>query len=164
MPQFDLAFYLSQAFWMLVSFGFLYLLVDYILFPLLDDALSARKRIISENLDAADRANKTAEKMMADYQSYIGTAEREASALLKETYQKSASEARAVELAHDRKMKARVKKAEEEYRQKALALDVQVGALSKSLSHDLIDRVDLKRVAALSAKPKARSKTKRRGA
>lgn len=58
MPQFELVSYLSQAFWMLVSFGFLYLLVDYVLFPMIEDVMDERKRVIAENLAAAEKANK----------------------------------------------------------------------------------------------------------
>jgi len=87
MPQFELVFYLSQAFWMLISFGFLYLLVDYVLFPMIYDVMDERKRLISENLAAAEKANKDAERVMKAYQDYLLTAEQEASALIQKAYQ-----------------------------------------------------------------------------
>lgn len=141
MPQFELAFYLSQAFWMLISFGFLYLLVDNVLLPMIYDVFDERKRLIAENLAAAEKANKEAEIMMKNYQHYLLTAEQEAADLLKKAYQDINAITHKIELQHDRKLKAKIKKAEIELKQRADNTDKKTASVADALAHDLVNKL-----------------------
>lgn len=141
MPQFELVSYLSQAFWMLVSFGFLYLLVDYILFPMLYDVMDERKRLIADNLAAAEKANKAAERIMREYQHYLLTAEQDASALIQKAYQDTNRLTRQIELQHDRKMRAQIKKAESDLKKQSDKIEVQTMCLADDLAQNLVEKL-----------------------
>lgn len=141
MPQFDLAFYGSQAFWMLISFGFLYLLIDNILFPMIFDVFDERKRIIAENLAAAEKANKAAELMMKNYQHYLSSAEQEASELIKQAYLDMNQNARKIELQHERKLKNKIKKAETDFKKRTDKIEQQTTVLAEQLAQELSKRL-----------------------
>ena len=55
MPQFDLSVFVGQIFWLLVSFGTLYLGVYFIVFPLFNSIFNARKKLIDIPLEKADK-------------------------------------------------------------------------------------------------------------
>ena len=55
MPQFDLSVFVGQIFWLLVSFGTLYLGVYFIVFPLFNSIFNARKKLIDTPLEKADK-------------------------------------------------------------------------------------------------------------
>lgn len=141
MPQFELVSYLSQAFWMLVSFGFLYLLVDYVLFPMIEDVMDERKRVIAENLAAAEKANKAAERVMKAYQDYLLTAEQEASALIQKAYRDTNRLTRQIEAQHERKIRSQLKKAERDLKKQSDRLEAQTNRLSERLAQNLVQKL-----------------------
>ena len=55
MPQFDLSVFLGQIFWLLVSFGTLYLGVYFIVFPMFNSIFNARKKLIDIPLERAEK-------------------------------------------------------------------------------------------------------------
>ena len=58
MPQFDTLFFLSQIFWLLVSFGGLYLGVYFIIFPMFQSIFSKRAALIELPLERAENLAK----------------------------------------------------------------------------------------------------------
>ncbi|WP_425362933.1 ATP F0F1 synthase subunit B' [Candidatus Tisiphia endosymbiont of Hybos culiciformis] len=54
MPQFDVAFYCSQIFWLVVAFSFLYLLVHKFIVPLTEKILKSRETYIDTNIASAE--------------------------------------------------------------------------------------------------------------
>ena len=58
MPQFNTLFWLSQIFWLLVSFSGLYLGIRFIVFPLFDSIFAKRKKLIDTPLDQAEKLTK----------------------------------------------------------------------------------------------------------
>ena len=89
MPQFDTSFMSSLVFWALISFGILMGLLYKYAFPVILETLEARERRIRESIDQADRANKEAEQLLADYQSKLAGAQQEAHAILEQARQRA---------------------------------------------------------------------------
>ena len=63
MPQFDLSNYTSQIFWMLISFGVLFMWMTFFIFPLFRTIFASRNLIIQKHLTQAEKINKKAEKL-----------------------------------------------------------------------------------------------------
>ena len=55
MPQFDTAFWVSQIFWLVISFGGLYLGVSLIVFPMFNKIFSERAKKIDVPLEKAEK-------------------------------------------------------------------------------------------------------------
>ena len=68
MPQFNVSNYTGQIFWMLISFGILFLWVKYFIFPLFHTIFNTRTLVIQKHLNQAEKINKKAEKLAEDLQ------------------------------------------------------------------------------------------------
>jgi F-type H+-transporting ATPase subunit b len=82
MPQFDPHFFTPLLFWSAVSFAILLFLLKRYAFPAITEILDARERTITDNLAKADQARKDAERLLADYQTKLKTAQQEATAMI----------------------------------------------------------------------------------
>lgn len=142
MPQFEVAFYLSQAFWMLISFGVLFLLMYYVIFPMIQGVYAERDRIIQTNLTSADKTNQAAEKLMKNYHDYLLSAEQEASSFVQRAYREANESAHKTEVEHDRVLKQKLKKAESDLKKESDAALAQTDALSEKLAGLLADKLD----------------------
>jgi len=60
MPQFDIKTFDSQIFWLVVSFGVLYLLMSRLVLPRIGHTIEAREAKIQADLTAAEKANDAA--------------------------------------------------------------------------------------------------------
>jgi len=85
MPQFNFANYTGQIFWMLISFGILFLCVNYFIFPLFHTIFATRTQIVQKHLRQAEKINKEAEKLAQQLQEKNVLTERKFSFLLAKT-------------------------------------------------------------------------------
>lgn len=63
MPQFDMSFLVGQIFWLVVSFGGLYLGIQFIVFPMFNRIFSKRTEYIQGTLNRAKQLIQETEKM-----------------------------------------------------------------------------------------------------
>jgi F-type H+-transporting ATPase subunit b len=82
LPQFDLAFFPSQIFWTVISFGLLYLVVRYLLAPRMNLVLDGRMNRIQQDLELAKEMRQQADVLRREMQNEVGQAHRDAIALL----------------------------------------------------------------------------------
>ncbi|MGN1063025.1 MAG: hypothetical protein ACI4QM_01725 [Alphaproteobacteria bacterium] len=137
MPQFDLTPYLSQAFWMLISFGFMYLLVSFLIFPMIEDVLSERDSLIKTNLEAAERINKSAEKLIKDYDEFMLSAEQQKASMLKDAYEQMHRTSSEIENAQDKKARAKIHQMERQLQ----ALRDKLSEQSDDIAEQVADRL-----------------------
>lgn len=78
MPQLDLSSYISQAFWLLLSFCSLWFLLSVFIVPKLADVVERRKRKIDEYLQKAEALNAQAQKSLEKYHETLSLAESQA--------------------------------------------------------------------------------------
>lgn len=88
MPQFEMAFYFSQAFWMIICFGVMYLMVSYFIMPMFEDIFTERENSIQKHLSAADRLNKQAEKLGKEHEAFLLSTKEQKAHMIKQTYEK----------------------------------------------------------------------------
>jgi F0F1-type ATP synthase, subunit b len=62
MPQLNPEFWVSQIFWLILSFGILYLVLSKVVLPKISDNLETRKSQILENIDTAEKQREESEK------------------------------------------------------------------------------------------------------
>ena len=55
MPQLDPEFWFSQVFWLIITFGFLYLVLSKLVLPKISDNLETRKSQVLDNLELAEK-------------------------------------------------------------------------------------------------------------
>ena len=67
MPQFETTYFVSQIFWLLVSFGGLYLGVCFIIFPLFKDIFDMRQMKIENILNQAEKLTHDAQVLEEEF-------------------------------------------------------------------------------------------------
>jgi F-type H+-transporting ATPase subunit b len=131
MPQLEqIDTYLSQVFWLLITFCVLYFVLWRVVLPRMAQILQTRQGKIDDDLARAEALKKEAEATLARYETAMGKARSEAQAIVRSAAERAAADAahRHEELSH--KLAAEAEAAERRIaaaRQEALA-NVQVVA------------------------------------
>jgi len=113
MPQLDFSMYPTQIFWLVVTFGALFLVMWRVAVPRISDALEARQKRMDDNLSKAAEFKKEAEAAIAAYETSLAEARSEAHSAIAEANATLVQEtsARDAELAD--KVKAMLAESEE---------------------------------------------------
>ena len=83
MPQLNPEFYISQLFWLVVTFSFLFVFLWRISLPRIGNVLDKRERKINEDLATAKDLQEEAEKLQKKIDDEIQKAKTETSDLIK---------------------------------------------------------------------------------
>ena len=71
MPQLDPEYWLSQIFWLTVTFGFLFIILSKLVLPNISSNLENRKTQILNNIDIAEKQRDESENNIAEYEKII---------------------------------------------------------------------------------------------
>ena len=88
MPQLDPEFWFSQIFWMVITFGVLYLILSKIVLPKISDNLETRKSQVLENLEIAEKQRNQSEAKLKEFDNIILKSKIEAKNLFNESRKK----------------------------------------------------------------------------
>ena len=88
MPQLNPEFWVSQIFWLLITFGILYLVLSKLILPKISKNLESRKSQISENIEAAEKHRKNSDSKLKEYDDIILKSKLEANNIFKEAREK----------------------------------------------------------------------------
>ena len=78
MPQLNPEFWVSQIFWLILTFGILYLVLSKIVLPKISENLETRKSQIVENIETAEKQRKESEQKIKEYNKIINDSKIEA--------------------------------------------------------------------------------------
>ena len=78
MPQLNPEFWISQIFWLVLTFGMLYMLLSKLILPKISKNLETRKSQILENIEAAEKQREESEQKIKDYNKIINDGKTEA--------------------------------------------------------------------------------------
>ena len=88
MPQLNPEFWISQIFWLTLTFGILYIFLSKIILPKISENLEIRKSQILENIDTADKQKEESEKKIIEFEKIINQNKLEAKNYFNEARQK----------------------------------------------------------------------------
>ncbi len=71
MPQFDIYYYPSQIFWLILVFGALYAMIGVVVVPVVEKTFRNRDEIIGANINNAEDLFEKAKKLEDDYRNEI---------------------------------------------------------------------------------------------
>ena len=78
MPQLNPEFWISQIFWLTITFGILYVLLSKLILPKISANLEIRKSQILENIEAAEKQREESELKIQEYEKIIENSKKEA--------------------------------------------------------------------------------------
>ena len=78
MPQLNPEFWFSQIFWLIITFGIMFVLLSKFVLPKISENLELRKAQISENIEAAEKQREESDKKLKEYDQLIINSKNEA--------------------------------------------------------------------------------------
>jgi len=88
MPQLDPEFWFSQIFWLVITFGILYLVLSKLILPKISDNLETRKSQVLENLEIAEKQRNESEEKLKEFDNIILKSKIDAKNLFNESRRK----------------------------------------------------------------------------
>ncbi len=114
MPQLNPEFWVSQIFWLSLSFGILYLVLSKLILPKISANLELRKSQIQENIEAAEKQRKISETKLKEYDEIILKSKLEAKNIFKDAKEKVLKDINFKKETLDKQINEEIKKAEKE--------------------------------------------------
>jgi len=78
MPQLNPEFWFSQIFWLIITFGFMFVVLSKLVLPKISENLETRKAQISENIESAEKQRLESENKIKEYDKLILESKNEA--------------------------------------------------------------------------------------
>jgi len=89
MPQLDPEFWISQIFWLTLTFGILYVVLSKLILPKISANLELRKSQIQENIEAAEKQREDSEAKLKEYDEVVFKSKLEAKNIFKDAREKA---------------------------------------------------------------------------
>ena len=114
MPQLNPEFWISQIFWLTLTFGTLYIVLSKIILPKISANLELRKSQIQENIEAAEKQRESSEIKLKEYDQIISKTKLEAKDIFKNARDKAVRDISSKKEVLDNQIDEEIKKAEQE--------------------------------------------------
>ena len=114
MPQLNPEFWVSQIFWLTLTFGILYVVLSKLILPKISANLELRKSQIQENIEAAEKQRESSEAKLKEYEDIISKSKLEANNIFKEARENVIKEINVKKETLDKQIDEEVKKVEQE--------------------------------------------------
>ena len=114
MPQLNPEFWISQIFWLTLTFGILYVVLSKLILPKISANLELRKSQIQENIEAAEKQRESSEAKLKEYDDIILKSKLEANNIFKEARENVLREINVKKETLDKQIDEEVKKLEQE--------------------------------------------------
>ena len=114
MPQLNPEFWISQIFWLTLTFGILYIVLSKLILPKISANLELRRSQIQENIEAADKQREESETKLKEYEEIILKSKLNAKKIFKETREKALKDINLKKDTLDGQINEEIKKAEAE--------------------------------------------------
>ena len=141
MPQFETSFYLTQIIWMLGSFSFLYVMMAFLICPMIEDVLEERRQKIQRDLDLAESLNKQAEILHQRYQAFTLTSEKEKDMRIREAYAQIQKDATTMEKKNEKQLRQKVRQAEKKIEKVRSEIQDESKRLSEQIAENFANRL-----------------------
>ena len=141
MPQLNPEFWVSQIFWLTLTFGILYIVLSKLILPKISANLELRKSLIQENIEAAELQRKDSETKLKDYENIISKSKIEANNILNAAKEKALKDISSKREILDKQIDNEIKKAEEEIGILKKSAPAKINKIAIETSSELIKKI-----------------------
>ena len=141
MPQLNPEFWISQIFWLTLTFGILYIVLSKLILPKISANLESRKSLIQENIEAAELQRKDSETKLKDYENIVSKSKIEASNILNEAREKALKDISSKREILDKQIDDEIKKAEQEIDTLKKSAPAKINKIAIETSSELIKKI-----------------------
>ena len=114
MPQLNPEFWVSQIFWLVLTFGIMYLVLSKLILPKISNNLESRKSQILENIEAAEKQRESSEAKLKEFDGIMLKSKIEAKNIFKDAREKVIRNINSKKEILDKQIDDEIKKAEVE--------------------------------------------------
>ena len=114
MPQLNPEFWISQIFWLTLTFGTMYIILSKLILPKISANLELRKSQIQENIEAAEKQRENSESKLKEYDDIVIKSKLEAKNIFKDAREKTIKDINYKKEVLDKQIDEEIKKAEQE--------------------------------------------------
>ena len=141
MPQLDLSTYASQAFWMVLCFSLLWLLLSIFITPKIADVLEQRKRKIDDYIRKAEKLNQQAKASLEKYEQTLNEAKAKAAADIAANQKESAAFLAEEERLLNERLNKQIADSEFKLAKEKKETMQQIQNLSQNLAFDIVQKL-----------------------
>ena len=141
MPQLDSEFWVSQIFWLTLTFGFLYVILSKLILPKISNNLESRKSQILENIEAAEKQREDSETKLEEYEKIISKSKLEAKNIFSQSREKVLKDISAKREVLDKQIDEEISKAELEISNLRESAPDKINMIAIETSSELIQKL-----------------------
>ena len=141
MPQLNPEFWVSQIFWLTLTFGILYIVLSRLILPKISANLELRKSQIQENVEAAEKQRESSEAKLKEYDEIILKSKIEAKNIFKDSRDKALKNISKKKEALDKQIDEEIKKVEEEIGELRKSASQKINKIAIETSSELVKKL-----------------------
>ena len=141
MPQLNPEFWVSQIFWLVLTFGLLYIILSKLILPKISNNLESRKSQILENIETAEKQREESEKKLKEFEKIILDSKIEAKNYFNEARQKILEDITIKKNSLDKDIDDEISAAEQEIKNLKTASSEKIKNIAIETSSELIKQL-----------------------
>ena len=141
MPQLNPEFWISQIFWLTITFGILYVLLSKLILPKISANLEIRKSQILENIEAAEKQREESELKITEYEKIVQNSKKEAKNYFKQAREKVLKDIGLKKESLDKELNKEVQKTGAEIQELRERAPEKIKKIAVETSGDLIQQL-----------------------
>ena len=141
MPQLDPTYWASQAFWLILIFTLLYLVLSKMFIPKIKESIDDRENKIKDDLDEAQKLRSTADKKLKEYEIIIENAKKEFQKIIFESKNKLNAEIQNKKKKIEHEIEIEINSAEQEIENLKKDSLASISVISKEMTLKIIEKV-----------------------
>ena len=141
MPQLNPEFWVSQIFWLIITFGILYIVLSKFILPKISSNLELRKSQIQENIETAEKQREISEVKLKEYDEIILKSKLEAKNIFKNAREKVIKEINLKKETLDKQIDEEISNAEEEIKTLKRDATDKINKIAIETSSDLLKKL-----------------------
>ena len=141
MPQLNPEFWISQIFWLTLTFGILYIVLSKLILPKISANLETRKSQILENIEAAEKQRQESELKIKEFNDIVQKSKNEAKNYFNQARSKVIKDINFKKENLDKELSQEIKKAESEIQALKNKSPEKINKIAVETSADLIEQL-----------------------
>ena len=141
MPQLNPEFWVSQIFWLIITFGILYIVLSKFILPKISSNLELRKSQIQENIETAEKQREMSEVKLKEYDEIILKSKLEAKNIFKNAREKIIKDINLKKETLDKQIDEEISNAEEEIKTLKKDATDKINKIAIETSSDLLKKL-----------------------
>ena len=141
MPQLNPEFWISQIFWLTLTFGILYIVLSKLILPKISANLESRKSQIQDNIEAAEKQREDSESKLKEYEEIVFKSKLEAKKIFKDSREKVIKDINNKKETLEKQINEEIKKAEKEIEVVKKSAPEKINKIAIETSSELVKKI-----------------------